>query len=391
MTAPAAEAAPPPRLVSLNVVDHPDNGSQVGIVVKRTYVIRSGRCMVADEQVPLVEVPGMIDDGAILGHDLDAVLNRRETDVIVAGKARPPSKTGTFDVRINVGALDRRLTVFGPRKCWRAPTGELRFSLPEPVDEIDLGWSSAYGGVDTSFLETHEDPVETFSKEADQPYNPRFGLYAYPRNRAGKGYLIEATDQALERCELPNVEDPRRLLTPERLVIGKADRWPQGPLPAGVGWLSYASFPRTAMLGMPPHFDASACPPESFEEVKLGLLKARAIAVATPLQDRFDLGAAQQSAIGMRIAGLDPGALVELHNCHPQLGRWSFALSRESPTMMLQMPGQQAVAVQPKIRTVFLEPERERVCVVWVGEYREPTPIGPGKQAHIKHGVKWVG
>ena len=125
--------------------------------------------------------------------------------------------------------------------------------------------------------------------------------------------------------------------------------------------------------------------------MKLGLLKARAIAVATPLQDRFDLGAAQQSAIGMRIAGLDPGALVELHNCHPQLGRWSFALSRESPTMMLQMPGQQAVAVQPKIRTVFLEPERERVCVVWVGEYREPTPIGPGKQAHIKHGVKWVG
>jgi hypothetical protein len=40
---------------------------------------------------------------------------------------------------------------------------------------------------------------------------------------------------------------------------------------------------------------------------------------------------------------------------------------------------------------VFLQPERDRVSIVWVGAHREPTPVGPGKKTLIKHGVQWRG
>jgi hypothetical protein len=380
---------PVPRLSALNVTDHPDRGSQVGVIAKRTYLVRGGRCVVADQQAALVEVPQTTEDGAELLHDLDTVLNRRNTDVIVLGKARPLHKTRSFEARVRVGTLDRRLLAFGERRCWRDPAGHLRFSDPEPVEEVDLGWSSAYGGVDVSALKAHGDPVEAMMKDAGQPYEARFGLYAYPRNRVGKGYLIEATDEALAACALPNLERPSQRLKPERLVMGKPDRWPNGPVPAGLGWLPHSAFPRIAMLGMPPSYDPVACPPESFAEVKVGLLKAKAITPGTPLQDRFDLGAAQESAVGMRLADIAPGTSIELQNCHPRYSVWAFDVPREVPAMALRLPGQKPVAPEPKIRTVLIEPELDRICLVWVAEHREPTPIGPGKRAHIKHGVKW--
>jgi hypothetical protein len=42
--------------------------------------------------------------------------------------------------------------VFGDRRCYRNAAGNLRFSAPSPIDEIDVGWTSAYGGVDTAAL-----------------------------------------------------------------------------------------------------------------------------------------------------------------------------------------------------------------------------------------------
>lgn len=382
---------PAPRLAALNVTDHPDKGSQVGVIAKRTYVVRGGRCVVADQQVALVEEPQIAEDGVDLLHDIDTALNRRQVDVVVLGKAHPPRTAGTFELRVRVGALDRRVLVFGSRRCWRDPSGRLRFSDPEPVEDLSLGWTSAYGGVDLQALRAQGDPIEALARESGQDYDAKFGLYAYPRNRVGKGYLIEATDDALATCALPNLEDPSHLLTPERLVRKHRDRWPEGPPVAGLGWLSYASFPRSGMLGMTSPYDPNLCPPESFVEVKMGLLKAKSISPVCPLPERLDLGAAQESAVGMRAPEVMPGASIELHNCHPQLAIWAFTLPRETPNLAVQLPDQKPITLEPKIRTVLLQPELNRVCLVWVGEHREPAPVGPGKRALIKHGVLWSG
>ncbi|HZL18189.1 MAG TPA: DUF2169 domain-containing protein [Polyangia bacterium] len=379
-------------MFALNITDHPDGrGAQVGLVAKRTYRVSAGRCVVAEEQVPLVELPETNDDRSVLLHDMDTVLNRRQADIVVTGKIRALRKERRLDVHVRVGSLSRRLRAFGDRRCLRGSDGRLRFSDPDPIEEIDVGWTAAYGGVDEVARKKYGDPIEGFCKDARQPYNPRFGLFAYPRNRAGKGYLIELSDEALDGCMLPNLEDPQHLLIPERLATGRPDRWPLAAPVASLGWLSYNCFPRSAMVGMVPPFDPVACPPASFSEVVSGILNPRSIAPQVALSHRFDLAAAQQSAIGMRTSELFPGAPVELTNLHPSLPSWTFALPREVPSMALQMPDQRAVALQPAIRTVLLDPDRDRVCITWVGEQRDPTPVGPGRMKQIRHGIRWNG
>jgi hypothetical protein len=372
------------------VTGHPGGGSQVGVIAKRTYRVVGRRCVVADEQVPLVEEPRFSDDCAVLLHDLDCVLNRTQVDVVVAGYARPPrASISSFDLRIRVGCLDRRLAVFGDRRCYRSASGRLRFSSAGPVDSVSLDGTSSYGGFDRVALERHGDPLLELREKQKQPYSPRFGRFSYPRNRAGKGYLIEPTDEALEACALPNLEEPAYLLSPERLPVQAPERWPAGPMVAALGWLSYGDFPRAAMLGIPPSYDPGACPPASFFEVRTGMMTADTVAPAVAMSRRLDLRAAQQSAPGMRIPALDPGAPVSIVNAHPTMPIWEFALPAEMPLLALQMPGAKPVGIEPRIRTVYIQPELDRVSLVWVGEHQEATFVGPGKRALIKHGVQW--
>jgi hypothetical protein len=388
----APAAAPPARLSMVNVVDHRDGGSQVGIIAKRTYRVVGRGCVVDDEQVPLVEIQRFSEDKSALLHDFDGVLNRTEVDVVVEGSARPPRAGATsFELRVRVASLDRKLTVWGDRQCFRDSGGRLHFSAPKPVQSVPLDWTSSYGGFDRVALAKHGDPMLDLRTAAREPYSPRFGRFSYPRNRAGKGYLIEATNEALAACTLPNVEEPFQPLTPENLAVGAFDQWPKAPLVGAVGWLSHANFPRAAMLGLTSPYDADACPAHSFFEVKVGAVSADSIAHAMAFGKRLDLRVAQESALGMRVPSVDPGAPVSVVNAHPKLHAWDFALSHETPLLALQMPGAKVVALEAKIRTVFLQPERDRVSIVWVGEHREQTPVGPGKKALIKHGVQWRG
>ncbi len=380
------------RISMVTTAARAGGGSLVGVIAKRTYRVAGGRCVVADGQVPLVEEPRFSDDCSVLLHDLDCVLNRSEVDVVLEGSARPPGRAAsTFELRVRVGALDRRIAVFGDRRCYRSTSGRLAFSAPTPVEAVPLDWTGSYGGFDRVALERHGDPLLDLRSKVREPYSPRFGRFAYPRNRAGKGYLIEATDEALEACALPNLEEPARLLSPERLPMGAPERWPAGPPVAGVGWQSYANFPRAAMLGMPPAYDVDACPPASFAEVRSGAMTADSIAPAMAIARRLDPRVAQQSAPGMRIASLDPGAPVSIVNAHPEMRAWEFVLPRESPRLALQVPGERAVCLEPKIRTVHLQPDLDRLCLVWVGEQERPTLIGPGKRALVKHAVAWEG
>lgn len=380
-----------PRSVALNVAAHPDGGSQLGVIAKRTYHVRGGMCAVADQQVALVEVPRVPDDKSVLLHDIDVALNRRVVDVVVVGKAHPPARGATaFDIRVRVGALDRRVRAIGSRQCWRDATGHLRFSDPGPIEAVDLGWASAYGGVDHVALRKFGCPIARFQAAQRQPYNPHFGLYAYPRNRVGKGFLIESSAEALARCALPNLEDPDHLLTPDRITIGHRDRWPGAPLVAGLGWLSYNYFPRVAAAGLMPLFDAAAFPPESFPEVRAGALGVASLAQRIALNERVDMVVAQQSAVGMRIPELVPGAPVQLEHLHAQHAVWAFNLPWERPHMALQLPDQAPLEPTAAIRTVLLEPEHDRVCVTWVAEHRELLPVGPGKAQKIRYAARWA-
>ncbi|WP_394844463.1 DUF2169 domain-containing protein [Pendulispora brunnea] len=365
----------------------------MGVIAKRTYVVQADRCVPADEQFALVEEPQFTEDSSVLVHDSDLVLNRRRADVIVTGHAYAPNGRATiFDAHVRLGELDRRLRIFGDRQCRLDYSGRVQFSPPAVVETVALDWTAGYGGADLVALARHGDPTREITEAAGGAYDPRYGLFAYPRNPAGRGYVTEATSDALEACRLPNLEVPTWLLTPETLCVGTFTRWPAGPPVAGVGWLSYNYFPRTAMLGLPPLvYDDAEFAPSNFLEVRAGIVRSPdVVAPDSTVAQRLDLGAAQGAALGMQLSRIWPGSAVELLHLHPRQPLWRFALAEEMPRIALQMPDEPVAELTPEIRTVEIHPDRDLVCVVWVAQHRTSLPVGPGKFAKIRHAVSWT-
>lgn len=153
---------------------------------------------IGEPDVPLHEVVMWIAATASLGPQgaMDEGMRKGRAEVLVAGNAHPVGGVAATacQVRLAVGPdddpwIDKRLYVVGDRH-WET-TGP---SKPEPFTAMSTNWSHAFGGED------------------------------YALNVAGKGLApIERDDKTVH--ELPNVEDPKRLMK------SKDDR----PKPAGFG------------------------------------------------------------------------------------------------------------------------------------------------------------
>jgi hypothetical protein len=380
-----------PSVSAVRVAADPQGGFLLGVIGKRTWSVTRGRCELSPLQVPLVEEPIYDEKRAVLLHDADVLLNRKKVDIIVEGHVYPPEGRTPFDFGVQVGTSIRLARAFGPRRVRRDSGGRLRFSSPEPLQRIPLTWESAYGGVDLAARADIGDPFEQAQAEAGLPVDPRFGLFAYPRNPVGKGYVIEPTPQALEACELPLIEDPDLLLTPANLIRGDFVRWPEGPVVAGFGWLSYTYFPRSALLGAPPLvYDGMNLPPTTFHEVRLGELHEAAVRPERPLVERLGIGVAQSAAIGMRAPAINPGDTVAVHGLHPREKRWTFQIPQEMPRMGARFAGEKAIELPPpRIRTVFLQPDEDRLTLVWTAELPVAIRPGPKSLEGLQHVVLW--
>jgi hypothetical protein len=346
----------------------------------------------APEQVPLVEEPLYDEKRAVLIHDADVLLNRRKTDVVVQGHVYPTGGRTPFDFGVQVGSLLRMARAFGPRRVAPHPaTGRPRFSAPGSIEKIPLTWESAYGGVDLVMRAEVGDPFEAPIKEAGGEPDPRFGLYAYPRNPVGRGYVIEPSKAAFEACELPLLEDPESFITPDNLVRGDFVRWPEGPAVAGFGWLSYAFFPRSALLGVKPLvYDGENIPPSGFREVKRGDMHDAAVRSERPMTERLGIAVAQASAIGMRTNAVAPGDVVALHGLHPRELRWTFRVPSEKPSMHIRFSGEKPITLPPPlIRTVLIEPDEDRLTLIWTAELQVPAPPGSKQLDGLQHVVLW--
>jgi hypothetical protein len=390
-TAASDKPASAPAVSAVRVAGELTGGWRLGVIGKRTWIVHRGRCELAPKQVPLVEEPIYDEKRAVLLHDADVLLNRKKVDIVIDGHVYPPDGRTPFDFGVQVGAAMRLARAFGPRRVTRDTSGRVRFSSPELVERIPLAWESAYGGVDLAARADIGDPFEEAQAAAKLPVDPRFGLFAYPRNPVGKGYIIEPTPQAFDACELPLIEDPESLLTPANLVREDFVRWPQGPAVAGFGWLSYTYFPRNAMLGIPPLvYDGMNIPPSGFHEVRLGELHEAAVRPEKPMAERLGMGVAQSAAIGLRAAEVKPGDTVALHGLHPREKRWTFQIPAETPRMGARFAGEKALELPPpQIRTVFLQPDEDRLTLVWTAEL--PLTVRPGLKGleGLQHVVLW--
>jgi len=222
-------------------------------LAKFTYVIQ-GTTAVLDEPEPLrhdvwtdEKFEGRFAPGS------DYWVHRAACDVIVHGAAFATSgRASSMTVALQVGSAVKRIAVFGKREVTWSQANVPVFQPPEPFKSIPLTHQYAYGGLDARI----PIPAEVRNQYMDMV---RAGLMfdhpgLYPRNPIGKGYL--ATREPVKGFELPNLEDPQDLLTPERLVVPSPELWYKQPLPWCYEYTNGSMFPRLEYVGLHPWFPA---------------------------------------------------------------------------------------------------------------------------------------
>src|SRR3569623_589378 len=228
----------------------------LAVLVKRTYLFGSkGEWAVDTTQMPLRAETRYGDRGLVLEEDSELWPFKPKTDVVVLGHAYNHRGRPRFSAGIANGGVAKRIAVCGDRRCMLANDGRILFSPPAVAERVPLSYALAYGGRDAAAEAAYGNPVTLLepylSSDTGAGVIDDASPFVYPRNPAGRGYLVEAARGAVDALALPNLEHPDDLLTPERLAAGEPGRWPLQPVPASLGWLDYGAFPRAAWLGAP--------------------------------------------------------------------------------------------------------------------------------------------
>jgi len=192
----------------------------VSIGWKETYdIVEDGFCGLAEEQAPF-------EDPTEERPEPEFFPYKSATDLVVQGTAHSPGGRPVSEMKasVQVGRVHKEIMVLGDRTCTYQQGQAPRFSEPEPFTTMPLGYERAYGGKDPS-------PREKTLEEllAVHPGT-------YPRNDNGKGYVLANEADSIEGLALPNLENPRDRLTPNRLVVGDPSNWWKQPLPESFDW-----------------------------------------------------------------------------------------------------------------------------------------------------------
>jgi hypothetical protein len=166
------------------------DGEQLVTIVKATFEVpaRGGQPELAPPErqrpVRMADLPWGKPEVSSIAYPADLCLRKPGTDVIAVARAFAPGgkPVPRFDVLVRVGHLEKALVVYGLR-VWQAKGEGL--SEPRPIDEIELRYEHAWGGLDES------DP----SMPVEEPRNP-----------VGRG--ISHDPNALTHQLAPQLEDP---------------------------------------------------------------------------------------------------------------------------------------------------------------------------------------
>lgn len=379
-----------PRVSAVNIGQHPQRGWVVAVIAKRTYRVVGGKCVEEAQQRPLQEAPVPAPDNIELIADSDLTMHRELTDILVQGNAYPHPGGAAIEAGLAIDNFLIKFAVSGDRKIEPDGRGGFRFTPPERFEKVSLSWRSAYGGYDAVTYKTRGAAVDDLMKRAGIAPNPHFGLFAYPRNPIGKGYLCELTPETVAACALPNIEPLDNRLSPDRLAFG-ATRWPAAPIPVATTVLPHTFFPRSFWMGLPIlPFDDAQIRAEDFFEVRNNLIPAESARPdGGPADKRFSPLVSQTAPVGFRARAVDPSATIRVLNLHPRESWWQFKLPGDRPRAYVRWPGQAAAEVQPQIRTLLIEPDEERVTLLWVGELLLKAPFPMAHVNDTEHAVRW--
>ena len=326
------------------------------IVVKQSFVDDgAGTMVVASEQSPvaLADVHFGDPSSTSLRAEAEVALHKPRVDVIVFGRAYAPAGRAVekCEVELAIGALRKRLAVFGDRRWSRFKLG-LRPSRPEPFLSMPIVYERAFGGVVRS-----------------EPAGPVQAADA--RNLSGVGYRGARSADPQVETELPNIEYV------DDGVGLPSDR----PRPAGLGIVSRGWSPRLERAGT---FD------DAWREQRWPFLPS-------DFDPRHNQIAPDDQQLPQWL-GTEHARLV---NLTPE-GDWRFQLpSPDVPCLLLF--GDRSKRVALRADTIMIEPDVKRVtvtrryvCASGRGrqELREVV-LGPPTPARLlalrtgKHHIDW--
>jgi hypothetical protein len=372
------------------------------VLAKRTYRLPQTRAPeVAPEQLAVVRELlhyGGDEENPVEYEPDFFACPRGGTDVLVQGSAfspRGPCRELTVSVAVQrAGATReeaekaaRRIRVFGDRTA-RFYAGSISFSDPQHFEVMPLSYTRAYGGRDRVADVTRPDDFATWMAKLAEEDVEDLSPYEYPRNPLGRGYLVYPDTKAVEGAVLPNLEMLQDLLTPERLVLGSAERWPAAPRPAGFDWTGQDWFPRAALMGVAPTFEGRA---EDVPEAKEGYLPAALLEgdvfdhLGNEHSPRFFHGAPPW----MIFSEFTGGEVIRVEHMHPERATMEVPLPYERPQMILELFGGAPRELAPALRTVILRPDKELLVCVWVGTMPVDGPPTEAQLEKTRHAVRW--
>ncbi|EYF02068.1 DUF2169 domain-containing protein [Chondromyces apiculatus] len=387
-------SAPSPFLFSYKL---PAAGFQIGLVVKRAYRIPArGAAEPLQEAPPVWTEPSWVASTSAEGtrwllHDSDRFATAKTaTDVLLLGSARSrKGKVRALDTALEVGPVRKAIHVEGDRRIGRGDDGRLRFGEAEGFTEMPLTWDRAYGGRDlVEEARRFPEPRGKLDprRRAAAPEVPH-GKLVYPRNYAGRGYLLgEGAEERLVGTLAPNLEDAAHPLDAGRLAIPDLLGWIDGPVSACYAPVDYFWFPRTLFI-LRPDFNPPRRRPY---EVEAGAIRAEDLEEPASPLPAGDPRAYQCAPPGLGSHALTGSERVKLWNMHREREYAEFDLPADRPSLSLTLPGVGARALSPRLATVLIEPDDDRVTLTW-GAALEVAMVYPDEAlAEVQVNAQWA-
>jgi hypothetical protein len=377
---------------------------ELAVVAKVTYAFEPGKMTRrAERQLPL-SIKNEPHDPLPTGEKgsmrvvPEVLAYATGTDVIVRATARPRRPVATMQVGVGLGNHRHMAHVTG-RRIADVIGGRIAFTPPEPFAAMPLRYELAYGGVDKGF----EAMAVAWAQQTLRPdVLRRLGPMAeaflknvppisYPRNPHGKGYVLMRDEKTLPGRELPNIELPDDLLTPERLIPATPLRWLSQPVPAGFDFMDVLMFPRTAMMGLPPMSEGEL---DDIREVKRGQVPrgySRGNALYADQEKVPGLihpELVRCAPIGLRLPFLRGTETVALWGMHPEHEELRVALPGERPVLRLPV-GEKERELEPQLCQIFIDVEEGRMSLIWIARLPWARRLKPGEDQEIAATVRY--
>ncbi len=381
------QTTPSPSVIQLSGRD-PEGRFILAVLLKITYAIMpDGRLEPAGKQIPLVmELEDHPDIKCLLVQDSDIYPFKPATDVVIKGHAYGGGRT-IFEAAVRAHVTEKRILVIGDRRCTLNSRGALVFSDPAPVDKVPLAYTHAYGGRDKVAEKKYGNPFLELHPGVDKRHcdMDMASPFLYPRNTCGKGYLIEPEQEAAQAIELPNLEDPLDPLTPEKLLVLDHQQWIRMPLPQATDWYDYSWFPRISYAGIVPYFEPEGAIPA---EVRRGLAPSWITTERAPdAQGSFLMS--NGASPGLAVPYLKEGEEIWLGNMHPRLEALRIKLPLKAPRLFTDGRNGKMNPTEPVMHTVLIEPDEDRVSILWRGSALALRPYMPDELAAMPLRAEW--